>query len=185
MVKCPFCHAKHVANTIFCDECGQFLIEGKATSTEKFASLEADPNPTKWRDPFDTARVTVAVSEEIALKHGEAGTNPIICLRIGPKKREFCFQLDRPIHLGRLDPSKDIFPDIDLSKDNRKTKVVSRRHARLFVQDNSVMIEDLDSLNGTYLNGERLPPFLSVTLNDGDCLKLGGLRVEVISLKIE
>lgn len=184
MVKCPYCHAKHVANTIFCDECGQFLIEGKSTSTEKFAGAETDPNPTKWRDPSDTLRV-VSASGEPVLVADETVANPIICLRIGPKKRQFQFQLDRPIHLGRLDPSKDIFPDIDLTKENRKTKVVSRRHARLFVQENSVMVEDLDSLNGTYLNGERLPPFLSVALNDGDCLKLGSLRVEIVSLRIK
>lgn len=33
---------------------------------------------------------------------------------------------------------------------------VSRRHARLFIRDDNVFVEDLGSTNGTFLNGERI-----------------------------
>lgn len=48
--------------------------------------------------------------------------------------------------LGR-DPAADV--EVDDS-------TVSRRHARLFIDDHSVTIEDLGSKNGTFIDGERL-----------------------------
>lgn len=184
MVKCPFCHAKHVVNTIFCDECGQFLIAGVPTSTEKFPSNAAnEKRPTKWKSPEDT--LTVDVESDVPAEPPSPSQAPTVCLRIGRKKRKVQFRIDRPVHIGRLDPGKDIFPDIDLTEENTKTKAVSRRHARLFIRDNTIMLEDLDSLNGTFLNGERLPPFLAVNISDGDCIKLGTLKVVVSIVESE
>ncbi|GAB4453666.1 MAG: hypothetical protein Kow0031_35860 [Anaerolineae bacterium] len=102
-----------------------------------------------------------------------------VCLRIGPDRQLIQFQLSESVCIGRLDPGQDIFPDIDLTQFNLEAKAVSRRHVRLFVEDTVVMVEDLDSLNGTFLNGQRLPPFLSVPLSNGDNLRLSSLQMEV------
>lgn len=178
MIKCPFCFAKHVVNTVFCDECGQFLAQDSSPSTEQFYSTEDKVVSMKWVQPSmlsSSQRVEFRSVELLA-----AETPPLlICLKIGPDKQKIEFQLNDPVFIGRLDAGQDIFPDIDLTQFSLEAKAVSRRHVRLFVQDSVVMIEDLDSLNGTYLNGERLPPFLSVPLSDGDCLKLSSLQVEV------
>jgi DNA-binding winged helix-turn-helix (wHTH) protein len=48
---------------------------------------------------------------------------------------------------------------------------VSRRHARILVSSDGATIDDLDSRNGTYLNGERL--IGPVLLADGDEIALG------------
>ncbi len=48
---------------------------------------------------------------------------------------------------------------------------VSARHARLFVQDHRLLLEDLGSTNGTWLNGVRL--FAPTPLREGDVLRVG------------
>jgi len=47
---------------------------------------------------------------------------------------------------------------------------VSRQHARLTLKEEGILVEDLDSKNGTYLNGA--PVRESVLLNDGDELQV-------------
>lgn len=47
---------------------------------------------------------------------------------------------------------------------------ISRMHARLFVQDEAWVLEDLDSTNGTWLNGERIH---RAPLEDGDVINVG------------
>ena len=92
--------------------------------------------------------------------------------------------LDKVIRLGRLCPAASVFPEIDLSDYGVPAKSISRRHARILRQDSRVVVEDLDSINGTFINGERLDPYLPETLNDGDILQLGRLLIEVKIIKM-
>lgn len=50
---------------------------------------------------------------------------------------------------------------------------VSRRHALLYVEDGKAVVEDLGSLNGTYLNAVRVDKAL---LSSGDTLQIGNVR---------
>ena len=54
---------------------------------------------------------------------------------------------------------------------------VSRRHARLFFRQDLVILEDLNSSNGTFINGERLTQPLA--LKPGDQIGLGRMVVLV------
>ncbi len=80
--------------------------------------------------------------------------------------------------LGRTDPHTGNFPEIDLTPHDFETKV-SRRHARLFQEGGRFFVEDLSSVNGTFLNGSKLPlpPKKPHLLRDGDELRLGETRV--------
>jgi len=42
-----------------------------------------------------------------------------------------------------------------------------------------VVIEDLGSINGTFVNGKRLAPYLPETLSNGDIVQIGRLLIEV------
>jgi pSer/pThr/pTyr-binding forkhead associated (FHA) protein len=53
---------------------------------------------------------------------------------------------------------------------------VSRRHCRFLFSDNSWHVLDLDSLNGVFVNGERVQ---HASLRDGDVVTIGSLRFEV------
>jgi DNA-binding winged helix-turn-helix (wHTH) protein len=50
---------------------------------------------------------------------------------------------------------------------------VSRRHARITVKDDSALLEDLGSKNGTFLNGTRLAE--PATLRPGDVITVGSI----------
>lgn len=94
-------------------------------------------------------------------------------------------ELDAPVFaleknenlLGRRDPQSNIFPEVDLSKFDPQTKI-SRRHARIWREGGSFMVEDLGSSNGTILlaaanDTKRLPPRVPHPLSNGDRIRLG------------
>ena len=79
--------------------------------------------------------------------------------------------------LGRSGSKSSRGPDIDLGDFDALKKGVSRVHAMLDLQDDMLTITDMGSINGTYLNGERLPANSNRPLHDGDELRLGKLVV--------
>lgn len=54
---------------------------------------------------------------------------------------------------------------------------VSRRHCRLLLRDGLVTVEDLDSINGTFLNGRRIKD--AQIVRPGDRLEVGPVRFVV------
>jgi serine phosphatase RsbU (regulator of sigma subunit) len=52
-------------------------------------------------------------------------------------------------------------------------KAVSRQHAQILARDGGYLLEDLDSSNGTYLNGKRLLPHVPVPFSERDTLQIG------------
>jgi pSer/pThr/pTyr-binding forkhead associated (FHA) protein len=81
--------------------------------------------------------------------------------------------------MGRADPVSNFFPEVDLTDHEAIASGVGRRHARLFIQSGQVLVEDLDSTNGTFRNGARLAPRQPVALANGDELRLGNLALTV------
>ncbi|MDH7487269.1 MAG: FHA domain-containing protein [Anaerolineae bacterium] len=62
-------------------------------------------------------------------------------------------------------------PDCDLIIADRR---VSRRHAEIYRQEEGFILRDLDSTNGTWLNGQRLSA--PALLQDGDIIAIGDVR---------
>ncbi|MGV3723821.1 MAG: FHA domain-containing protein, partial [Actinomycetota bacterium] len=71
--------------------------------------------------------------------------------------------------IGRPDPGSRKIPEIDLRTDD----AVSRRHARIVPGSGGFQIEDLDSANGTRLNGEWLKAHTPAAIASGDTIDLG------------
>lgn len=80
--------------------------------------------------------------------------------------------------LGRNSATKNVFNDIDLSDLDVK-KVISRRHASIRCQNGEYLLCDLESRNGTFLNGERILPTNPRTLNSGDIIEFGAGGVKL------
>lgn len=71
--------------------------------------------------------------------------------------------IDRPMVIGR-DPSADLV---------LQGGHISRKHAALSVRDNALWIKDLNSSNGTYVNGQRIT---EQALKSGDELQFDVVR---------
>ncbi|MCO8124200.1 FHA domain-containing protein [Stieleria sp. TO1_6] len=61
-----------------------------------------------------------------------------------------------------------------------KSDSISRKHCILVIRDGRVLIQDLKSRNGTYVNEKRLPSDRAKVLSAGDALKIGKLLFEVV-----
>jgi Cyclic nucleotide-binding domain/FHA domain len=75
--------------------------------------------------------------------------------------------------IGRYDPVTGSRPEIDLTQVDIN-RSVSRRHARVFLQDGGLFLtEEVGALNGTLVNGQRLVPGKPQELASGDKINLG------------
>ena len=82
--------------------------------------------------------------------------------------------------LGRSAEEQPIVPDVDLSAYNAYANGVSRLHAAIKLVKNRIVLVDLGSSNGTYLNGNRLASYLETPVAHGDLIYLGKLKIQVL-----
>lgn len=69
-------------------------------------------------------------------------------------------------------------PDDDISLSEGSG--VSRHHASVFVLDGEVVIQDLGSRNGTYINKKLIPGNRQTTLKFGDVIMIGRYRLKLV-----
>lgn len=79
--------------------------------------------------------------------------------------------------IGRSDGGSSYAPDIDLLNLGAQDMGVSRRHSVLLHHQGIVQIMDLNSVNGTFLNGRRLSPHVPYVFKSGDKLTLANLEI--------
>lgn len=80
--------------------------------------------------------------------------------------------------VGRPDPVTGTIPDINLT-DRDPTRSLSRRHAKLVATDGGWSLrEEVGTVNGTFVNGERLSTGTDIALNPGDRLRFGAVEIE-------
>ncbi len=170
MIICPFCQTPHVDNTLFCDECGTYLLDEETRDT--FPLLEEDTP-----EILGAQKNTPNTEKASAKPH--AHIPPTVILSLDTPKKQLEITLEKTIYLGRLDPTANIYPEIDFTDINGLEQGISRQHARLLFKEGQLYIEDLGSINGTVLNGHRLMAYLPEPLNDGDSLVLGRLKIAV------
>ncbi|SRR5579875_730951 len=93
-------------------------------------------------------------------------------IRGGRRGQEFELEPGNNL-VGRWDPETGAFPEVDLDADDPEAKV-SRKHALIRIDSGRITIEDIGSLNGTYVNRQpRLQPGNPVDLKDGDEIIIG------------
>lgn len=61
-----------------------------------------------------------------------------------------------------------------------KSESVSRKHCIIVLKDNKVLIQDLKSRNGTFVNEKRVPSDKAKVLKAGDHLRIGKLSFELV-----
>lgn len=140
--------------TVFCGFCG-----GRIAADDVFCAHCGMKQPL------------VGVGSSSALRAARATAKLIVA---GTTELNVSFDLQKESNLvGRSDPQSNVFPEIDLSRFDPETKV-SRRHARIWREGETFLIEDLNSANGTIINDAvRLAPSQPRVLESGDKLRLG------------
>ena len=94
------------------------------------------------------------------LVHDETGT-------------EFFLSEGDETSIGRRDPVTGINPDIDLTPADTQ-RSISRRHAKIFRRDGKYFIrEEIGTMNGTFINGERVETGTLVEFQPGDEVRFG------------
>lgn len=86
---------------------------------------------------------------------------------------------DENLTLGRRVDGAPGPVSIDLTPYRAFEQGVSRVHAALRATAEGLCIVDMQSSNGTLLNGERLQPYQPIFIKDGDTLTLGHMQVQV------
>lgn len=118
------------------------------------------------------ARQPLAGVGTSAMLHAARPTAKLVVAGTTELDASFILQKDSNL-LGRTDPHSNIFPEIDLSRFDPETKV-SRRHARIWLEGETFLVEDLGSVNGTVINDSvRLAPRQPRVLDSGDRLRVG------------
>jgi pSer/pThr/pTyr-binding forkhead associated (FHA) protein len=150
-VFCTNCGHANAAGARFCSSCGTVIDSGSGEETTiTFAPIDA------------TGEV---LDEELALALGELPeSTSMVVVKRGPNAgSKFVLDVD-VIRAGRH-PDSDIFLD-DIT--------VSRRHAEIRRTGEGYTVRDAGSLNGTYLNRERID---EAPLANGDELQIGKFRL--------
>ena len=100
-----------------------------------------------------------------------------------PLKARFKSEVEQLI--GRITPRAAINPQIDLTGFQGEEMGVSRMHAAMMLQNNTMLLSDIGSTNGTYINGKRLVLQEIYPLQDRDEIRFGHLICRVRFHRLE
>lgn len=106
------------------------------------------------------------------------GPNIMLILQVLPSGTCLSTTLAKPMVLGRQNPG-DNRAFCDLTEFHANQHGVSRQHCELRRYGDQLVVTDLDSSNGTYLNGYTLVPGEDHVVADGDKLIIGTLHLVV------
>jgi pSer/pThr/pTyr-binding forkhead associated (FHA) protein len=164
MKACKYCSHSNREGMFFCEECGRRIGAADALATLPTKQLDIDDNTLNIRSTWGTARFE---QDSTIILHVRDATEPLI---ISPHNR---------VVIGRMDASSERRPDVDLTPYKALEYGVSRIHAAIQRDDETLVIVDLASANGTHLNGQRLTPEQPRVLRDGDEIHFGKMVVHV------
>lgn len=154
-IHCPECGFTNVDGANYCQKCGSFLGE-RAPEVADSQTATYRVGETGEFIPVDVGDVVGADGAALVIRAGGG--------RVG---ESFPLQADR-LTIGRR-PDSDVFLD-DVT--------VSRDHALLVRRSGHYYLDDLGSLNGTYVNRKRIE---SEQLHDGDELQIGKYKLTFLS----
>jgi FHA domain/zinc-ribbon domain len=150
---CPECGYANAEGANYCQRCGAFIGHPEGS---------AEPTTATYR--------VGETGELIPINLDEAAENgPVLVIRSGGGRVGESFPLDRDrMTIGRR-PDSDIFLD-DVT--------VSRDHSLVVRRGGDLYLDDLGSLNGSYVNRRRIE---SHRLEDGDELQIGKYKLSYLA----
>jgi hypothetical protein len=155
-VFCPQCGHQNAGDSHFCARCG----------TPLRGATEPPAPPTDQTTTISIAGLDVDEHDDVGDVLGEALPDgfALLVVQRGPNAGSR-FLLDKEVTTAGRGPDSDIFLD-DVT--------VSRRHATFTRTATGFVVADVGSLNGTYLNRERID---SAAVSNGDEVQIGKFRL--------
>jgi len=209
MIKCGECGYENMDGLDYCDGCGAKLAAaapGAAPAAEappaaapeaapaaapaETASADGTPAPSAEAPAAETPKSeaptgeikTEAAPESTpapALAAGAPFKAKLSVVRGGRKGQDFPLE-DGNNLIGRWDPETGSFPEVDLDADDPEAKI-SRKHALIRIDAGKITIEDIGSLNGTYVNRQpRLSPGSPAEIKSGDEVIIGKTFLKLV-----
>ena len=174
---CPVCGAAAMPGEAFCDNCGASLM-APASSAPSGVSPSYSPPPSYSSAPMGSGGTygsaapapapATAPSRQLHASLVITAPPPPATIQI-PNRNELI--------VGRADPQSNSYPDVDLGPYGGLDLGVSRRHFRLTRTGDNFYLEDLNAMNGSVVNGQRVPPYTLHPLRSGDRIVLGKLEM--------
>ncbi len=160
MKTCPYCAFENREGVLFCEECGHPFVGDQEAVLATTQLIQREQNGYYGRAAWGTA-------------HFNPGSRLIV--RIREHADAVVVEPREEVFIGRADVQAGQTPDLDLAPYGAAEQGVSRSHAVIRRGEDTLTLIDLDSTNGTYLNGQRLLPHQPRVLRDGDEIRLGRL----------
>jgi pSer/pThr/pTyr-binding forkhead associated (FHA) protein len=152
-IHCPECGFVNAEGANYCQKCGAYLSRPEGTDEPTTMTYTVDESGEMHQVDID----------EVVEKAGAA-----LVIRSGGGRAGESFTLeDDKVSIGRT-PEAGVFLD-DVT--------VSRNHALLVRRRDGLYIDDLGSLNGTYVNRRRIE---SHQLEDGDEIQIGKYKLSYL-----
>ena len=150
---CPECGFANAEGANYCSKCGAYLAVSEKSKEDTTVTYQVD----------DTGELQPVDLEEVVANQGA-----VMVIRSGGGRAGESFTLDDDkVSIGRT-PEAGVFLD-DVT--------VSRNHALLVRRRDGLYIDDLGSLNGTYVNRRRIE---SHPLEDGDEIQIGKYKLSYL-----
>jgi hypothetical protein len=204
MIKCGECGYENMDGLDYCDGCGAKLAAAAPGASPAAAAPEAAPAAAPAESTNAAAAETASAEAPAAeVPKSDAPTGEIkpeaapesapsataaagapfkaklSVVRGGRKGQEFPLE-DGNNLIGRWDPETGSFPEVDLDADDPEAKI-SRKHALIRIDGGKITIEDIGSLNGTYVNRQpRLSPGSPAEIKSGDEVIIGKTFLKLV-----
>jgi len=150
-MNCPKCGADNAVDAVYCCKCGAMIgDQGEESVTITFSPGDVEVEPE--------AEIRVVPDKELV--PGAA----MLVVKRGPNAGTR-FVLTKEVTTAGRHPESDVFLD-DIT--------VSRRHAEILREDTAYRIVDMGSLNGTYINKQRVE---EAELSSGDEIQIGKFKL--------
>lgn len=178
---CRNCGAGNTGRARFCASCGKRLMAAQPPSTpancpqcqvplRPYASFCPTCGFNMANPPPGTGKVDPK-TQYIADPSGA----PVLVVRWPGGNQQRHTLSGQRIIVGRLPVS-----DVQIN-----SPMVSNRHFQLDIHTSGMTITDLNSTNGTQVNGHRIPPNVPHPLKSGDVVRVGDLTGNSVSMIIE